>query len=297
MSSTIENSSFQQISVKRLCTPNGNSGLVGQFLRSNGNGIDWGNGSGGSGLFVEQLQGIDGQLNNYVLNGPAIFLKNAGNDVILTGITTTSADGGNMVFIYNSSSTPFHIKHLDSSSLAHNRIFCASTNGQFLGEDGMAQCVYDSASQLWRCSLLSFGKPISVPFNAADYTIQGTGAGMSVFINAGNVKFFRFIQIGTQLTITHNAVGWGIVTPSPATDIASRVAVNIPFGFQAAPWVESTGECRFVIFIKDNNAAEYGTCTVGYDPTNLIFRRANDVAWADSSSNCELNYSITFDVY
>jgi hypothetical protein len=294
-SSIIENSSFQQISVKRLCTPNGNNGLLGQFLRSNGNGIEWGNGSGGSGLFVEQLQSNDDQLNNYVLNGPAIFLKNAGSDVILTGISTTSADGGNMVFIYNSQSTPLHIKHLDSSSLAQNRIFCASTNGQFLGEDGMAQCVYDSTSQLWRCSLLSFGKPISIPFNAADYTIQGTGAGMSVSINAGNVKFFRFIQIGTQLTITHNATGWGIVTPGGG-DIASRVAVKIPFGFETAPWIESASECRFVIFIKDLNVAEYGTCTVGYDVTNLIFRRADDDPWTNSSSNCELNYSITFDV-
>lgn len=287
---SLSNATFQQLSVKRLCNQNGVTGSAGQFLRSTGSEIEWGNGGGGSGLFVEQIASESNALNNYNLISNCVYLNCTGTNQQFSGFTVnnTSILGGDIVIIYNSSATAVRLLNQSTSSTATSRIICASQDGQFIGVGGSAQCVYDSSVNRWRCCILEFGEPVNINFNENSYTLEQDGTS-TLGIVSTDVKVYSFVQLGNQLMVWHSVSGLSIAFAG--TEV-NGISVALPAVFQQSFYGSKL--IQFPVYIQREVTKEigYGVIT----GTGIEIYPMND-EWATVNIvSCGFSYCITLNI-
>lgn len=288
--SNIVNTSFRQVSVKRLCTYEGVSGNPGQFLRSTGSSFEWGNGGGGSGLYTEQIQAQGGALNNLSLISPCCILKCKGNNTVISGLNVNGVKptGGDVVIILNETNSYINILYNSNLSDSGNRFSTPSVSGQYLGIDGALMCLYDSEGDEWIVEVLDAGDPIPIAFNAPDYTLDGVGT-FSITVEQADVKVFDLVQDGQRIEIKNKVENFTLAGPDQPT----TVNIKLPFGFVSK--YSGTSELHFPCHNKSGGTNQLAYAVVSADKIT-VFSSGAGAPWTLGANNCSIRSVLSFEI-
>lgn len=202
-------------------------GTAGQLLTAVGGGTisGWAAPAG----YTEQSTSGTGAQNDFSLSARRTYLRCTGTAPEFSGFTVggSTPSAGDIVIV-DCLGTTTRVLHQSSSSTAANRVICPSTNGQIIGASGRMLLVYDATTSRWRETLIDPGTPISVPFDAADYTASGS---MTWTVASGDVIVDTYVQRGQWLTL--NFMGVTMTVGGYDSDFELRKAV--PGGFALVP--------------------------------------------------------------
>lgn len=137
-------------------------------------------------------------------------------DATFTGFSVNGGDpvDGDTIIVTTNVPTDARIRfaHLDTQSSAQYGIQTSSFNGDTISRTGMAMLVYSSDNNRWRLGVLSYGRSIAVPYDAANFAASAVGATWSV--PSAQVQNFRIRQSSRALWVSLT-IGAGVVGGAP----------------------------------------------------------------------------------
>jgi hypothetical protein len=233
---------------------------------------------------VEQTITATGTQHDVSLTSKRTFLRcNSAAALVITGFSVAGAapKGGDRVTVHNIGAFSVRVANQDAGSAAANRAIHPSVQGQIIGTNGSIEYIYDDTSDRWRMVRVEPGAPISVGFNAGDFTGSG---GMTVTVEAADLATFTFRQTGKTVRI---CVDFGSFTVggTPST----HVQVLLPNGFV------SSVEQRNAAHVRVNAVFENGYMHIaGAASTQMLIGRSAANSWVASTNNNDARG--TFDV-
>jgi hypothetical protein len=205
-------------------------GTAGQILTAVGGGTisDWATPAG----YVEQSTSSTGAQHNVSLSSRRTYLRCTGTAPEFSGFTVGgAAPAAGDTVIVDCLGTTTKVFHESSSSTAANRIICPSSNGQIVGASGRMLLVYDATTSRWRESLIDTGAPITVTFNAGDYTADTVYDPTAAWtVDSGDVVLDTYIQRGNVITLNT------IIVTSSTTGFMEELRKAVPGGFSLSSY-------------------------------------------------------------
>jgi hypothetical protein len=241
---------------------------------------------------VSQTTTLTGTQNNFNLTARnAILDCNNASALMLTGLTVNGAtpqDGDRVKII--SANTTVKMTNGDLGSTAGNRFGHPQAAGQILGQNGIAEYVYNGAPSsggvgFWRPLAVEPGAPINVAYSAGNFTASaGTWT-----VDAGDQLVFNYQQRGKVVRLSI------LINTSTVSGVGvGQLRIALPNGFLGA------AEEHFGVLIYNNLSQEVAEAFVSNGATFLAFSNSGGSigsgTWTNSTNGTSIRCEVTIQI-
>lgn len=224
-----------------------------------------------------------GTINDLDFSNSEYIRFNNASAVVINGLK--AGYDGQRVFIDNIGTSTLKLAYENTGSVAANRFFTPSVNGQIIGGGGRLLCIYDGVSLRWRVTVVLPGTPIAVPFNAANFTAFAAG---SWTLTSGDQLAFKYIQLGKYVTFI---IDFTSTTTSGVTSGVLLAALPDGFVLTSAGITSAMAQGLF--------AGVFQAAVISGNPadtTKLWFYKIDQSAIANGTNNTDIKGSVTQEV-